>query len=235
MLLHRLLKQAGFTMIELLVVIAVLGILAAAVLSAINPIEQINKGRDTGHRSDAEQLISAVDRYFALHELYPWNDPQYNTTIAADGEIGDALPGANAGGGVNCPNFAYQGTNFCIVPNDGAAEPAPVGLTTCTQAVNSSWLCALTETAEVKPAFVDRLRAASEQNALYLYKADTDTASLKVCYRPQSNGFKKEAFDNCKAECAAGAVMVPGICPGTCNAGTYTKNADAALEEMICL
>ena len=74
MLLHRLIKQAGFTMIELLVVIAVLGILAAAVLSAINPIEQINKGRDTGHRSDAEQLLSAVDRYFALHELYPLND-----------------------------------------------------------------------------------------------------------------------------------------------------------------
>lgn len=63
----------GFTMIELLVVIAVIGVLAVAVLSSINPIEQINKGRDTRTRSDAAQLINAVDRYYAIHEVYPWN------------------------------------------------------------------------------------------------------------------------------------------------------------------
>lgn len=63
----------GFTMIELLVVISVIGVLAVAVLSAINPIEQINKGRDTRLRSDAEQLISAADRYYAIHEEYPWD------------------------------------------------------------------------------------------------------------------------------------------------------------------
>ena len=65
-------KNKGFTMIELLVVIAVIGILAVAVLSAINPIEQINRGRDTGSRSDAEQLISAIDRYYATNGYYPW-------------------------------------------------------------------------------------------------------------------------------------------------------------------
>ena len=64
----------GFTMIELLVVISVIGILAVAVLSSINPIEQINKGRDTRTRSDAAQLINAVDRYFSIQETYPWND-----------------------------------------------------------------------------------------------------------------------------------------------------------------
>lgn len=62
----------GFTLIELLIVIAVLGILAVAVLSAINPIEQINRSRDTGSRSDAEQLISALDRYYASQGYYPW-------------------------------------------------------------------------------------------------------------------------------------------------------------------
>jgi len=64
--------KAGFTMIELLIVITILGILATAVLSAINPIEQINRGRDTGSQSDAEQLISAVDRYYAFNGTYPW-------------------------------------------------------------------------------------------------------------------------------------------------------------------
>jgi len=63
----------GFTLIELLIVIAVLGILAVAVLSAINPIEQINRSRDTGMRSDSEQLIGAIDRYYASRQYYPWN------------------------------------------------------------------------------------------------------------------------------------------------------------------
>lgn len=59
-------------MIELLIVIAVLGILAVAVLSVINPIEQINRSRDTGGRSDSEQLIGAIDRYYANNGLYVW-------------------------------------------------------------------------------------------------------------------------------------------------------------------
>ncbi len=63
----------GFTMIELLVVIAIIGVLAAAVLSAINPVEQISKGRDTRYRSDAAELINAAERYFAVQEEWPWN------------------------------------------------------------------------------------------------------------------------------------------------------------------
>ncbi|MCX6797274.1 MAG: prepilin-type N-terminal cleavage/methylation domain-containing protein [Candidatus Doudnabacteria bacterium] len=64
----------GFTMIELLIVIAVLGVLAVAVLATINPIEQINRGRDTGSRGDTEQLLSAIDRYNANKCLWPWQD-----------------------------------------------------------------------------------------------------------------------------------------------------------------
>jgi prepilin-type N-terminal cleavage/methylation domain-containing protein len=91
-------NAAGFTMIELLVVIAVIGILAVAVLSSINPIEQINKGRDTRVRSDAAQLLNASDRYFAIHEVYPWNtttgtytsaDITYDSEFVFDGPGGD--------------------------------------------------------------------------------------------------------------------------------------------------
>lgn len=64
--------RKAFTMIELLVVIAVIGVMATAVLSAINPLEQINKGNDTGLRSDAEQLLSAVDRYYSSLGYFPW-------------------------------------------------------------------------------------------------------------------------------------------------------------------
>lgn len=77
-------RAAGFTMIELLVVIAVIGVLAVAVLSSINPIEQINKGRDTRTRSDAAQLINAVDRYYAIHEVYPWNVDTADYASATD-------------------------------------------------------------------------------------------------------------------------------------------------------
>ncbi|MDD3679648.1 MAG: type II secretion system protein [Candidatus Shapirobacteria bacterium] len=64
--------KRGFTLIELLIVITLLGILAVAVLSAINPIEQINRSRDTSSRSDAEQLINAVERFYASKGFFPW-------------------------------------------------------------------------------------------------------------------------------------------------------------------
>ena len=76
-------KNKGFTLIELLIVITLLGILAVAVLSAINPVEQMNRSRDTATRSDAEQLINAIDRYYATVGYYPWmaNAASENTNL----------------------------------------------------------------------------------------------------------------------------------------------------------
>lgn len=73
-------NRKGFTMIELLIVIAILGVLAVAVLSAINPLEQIRRGRDTGSRSDAEQLINALDRYYSSHGYFPWQTSEGDTS-----------------------------------------------------------------------------------------------------------------------------------------------------------
>lgn len=102
----RLGEGAGFTMIELLIVIAILGILAVAVLSAINPIEQINRGRDTGSKSDAEQLLSAIDRYQAFQGYYPWQiQPDTATRDMAFTEFSAAILDAN-----NCPISEKLGT-----------------------------------------------------------------------------------------------------------------------------
>ncbi len=83
----------GFTLIELLIVITLLGILAVAVLSAINPIEQINRSRDTSSRSDAEQLINAIDRYYATAGFYPWRTSA--TDEGAGGSVGVDWTAAN--------------------------------------------------------------------------------------------------------------------------------------------
>jgi prepilin-type N-terminal cleavage/methylation domain-containing protein len=66
--------KKGFTLIELLIVIAVMGILATAVLSAINPIEQMKKARDAGRKSDAAELLNAYERYYTTYGEYPWID-----------------------------------------------------------------------------------------------------------------------------------------------------------------
>lgn len=86
--------SSGFTLIELLIVIAVLGILAVAVLSAINPIEQINRSKDTGSRSDSEQFLSAIDRFYASQSYYPWQTGAGDTTgmPVAWGKVTNSYP-----------------------------------------------------------------------------------------------------------------------------------------------
>lgn len=62
----------GFTLVELLIVIGLLGAIALIVISAINPIEQANRARDTRYKADGGQIISAIDRYFVGASEYPW-------------------------------------------------------------------------------------------------------------------------------------------------------------------
>ena len=79
-------KNKGFTLIELLIVITLLGILAVAVLSAINPIEQINRSKDTASQGDSEQLINAIERFYATAGYYPWRtDPNDEDVDGSDG------------------------------------------------------------------------------------------------------------------------------------------------------
>lgn len=92
----KLWRSGGFTLIELLIVIAVLGILAVAVLAAINPIEQINRSRDTGSRSDAEQLIGAIDRFYASNGYYPWQTGATDTAHQAQAWASVNTPWADA-------------------------------------------------------------------------------------------------------------------------------------------
>ncbi|MFA5136815.1 MAG: prepilin-type N-terminal cleavage/methylation domain-containing protein [Patescibacteria group bacterium] len=59
-------KSKGFTLIELLIVIALLGALAVALLAALDPLEQIKKGTDTGIRNTVAEIGSSFTRYASV-------------------------------------------------------------------------------------------------------------------------------------------------------------------------
>lgn len=203
-------KNRGFTMIELLVVIAVIGVLAVAVLSSINPIEQINKGRDTRTRSDAAELISAVDRYLAIQEEYPWN--RANTTPAWT-----AITTATCAGG---GNFDFE----CEF--DSTA-----------QATNTwNWSAVLGDTAEVKGPFLTRIENDDE---IKIFKDNGPNETVHACFIPRSRQFRLEAVDDCTGLAAGdnhtwnGADGTPNaaVCGTDAIAGTFTETE----SNYICL
>lgn len=67
-------SQKGFTLIELLVVLGILGILAAALLASINPVEQIKKAQDTSLKNATTTFVRSTQQYYSTHNALPWTD-----------------------------------------------------------------------------------------------------------------------------------------------------------------
>lgn len=202
----------GFTMIELLVVIAVIGVLAVAVLSSINPIEQINKGRDTRVRSNAAQLLNAADRFYAIQELYPWNDATYN------GELADTLPSVAFPDGAVCVGELVAPIGLCKIGGTGYT------------AGDQAWLDGLLSTEEVKGSYITAIENPRASNALYVYKQADGPGiddSVYICFAPSSNGFQLEALTGCVERAAS----LPG---SACANGPYDATSTYT-DELICL
>lgn len=88
--------KKGFTLIELLVVIAVLGVLATVVIVAINPFQQLAKGRDAGRQSVTSQLGEASVTYATANSgTYPTANATWITTLQTAGEL-SIIPAAIA-------------------------------------------------------------------------------------------------------------------------------------------
>ncbi len=173
-------SQAAFTMIELLIVIAILGILAVAVLAAINPIEQINRGRDTGTRSDSEQLLSAIDRFYAYKGYYPWTtNPNNDSDLAWRGVSGNVA--------ITTATPSIDAWN-----DDSVATPCFV----LDKIANGDIAGTCAGTNEVKRSFVDKVTK-PDYNHLYVYYNGDPGSSLYVCFKPQSGAMQEEAASRC--------------------------------------
>jgi len=199
-------------MIELLIVIAVLGILAVAVLAAINPIEQINRGKDTGSRSDSEQLLSAIDRYYASKGYYPWVAGATSLNTDTFGA------GADASTPLDSADILIGGDTLPLLTNLSSGGAS-----------------------EIKQSFVTRVTT-SGYNYLGVYNNGDVTASTYVCFTPKSASFREEAWDRCtdvaggvySLSASLPTDFPPDACPGggTCGAA---QTADAATGCRICL
>ncbi len=71
--LFKFFSSKGFTLIELLIVIAILGVLAAGILVAIDPVDKINAANDSKVQNDVSATGRASEAYVVTHNgLYPF-------------------------------------------------------------------------------------------------------------------------------------------------------------------
>lgn len=73
--------KKGFTLIEMLVVLAILGVIAAVLFSAINPLAQLSKSNDARRKSDLEALQHALELYYQDNSRYPASSADFKLYI----------------------------------------------------------------------------------------------------------------------------------------------------------
>ena len=71
--------KKGFTLVELLIVVSVMSVLILVVLTVLDPLGQLQKGRDTQRKNDLTQIQRMLDAYYSDNNRYPVStgDPSY--------------------------------------------------------------------------------------------------------------------------------------------------------------
>lgn len=127
----------GFTLIELLVVIAVMGVLAAAVFTAINPAKQTQRASDARAKSDIGQFAQALQGYYTVYKQYPPSGTGNYAGLTALTTSGDlkVIPSAPTGSygysfsatdrialSYSLENPVTTGAYWCWTSNSGTAS-----------------------------------------------------------------------------------------------------------------
>lgn len=137
--------KKGFTLIELLIVMAVLGVLAALVLIALNPAQQLARARDTGRKSAVTQIGNSMLAYGVAHaQTYVPLSTTFISSLSVAGEI-DTVPKAigYATGGTVCAGTNKE-NNICYL---GTPANGQVMIYTRMESRSENSRCAATEDA----------------------------------------------------------------------------------------
>ncbi len=92
--------QIGITLVELLIVIAVIGILAAVILAALDPLDRIRASYDAKIQSDIAEIATRSELYAAKMGNYG-----NLATLVADGELKSIPPSPFSSMGYDCENY----------------------------------------------------------------------------------------------------------------------------------
>lgn len=147
---------------ELLIVIGVLGILAAGLLAAIDPFEQLKKARDTNNRSAALELVSSFTRYYANHGAFPWN---MTAPVA------------------NCSRVAQGALEGLLAKEDGALSATADPMKQCIKDT-------LIVDGELKTTFFDGV--GSTTIYVGSAPAATDKTNVEVCFSPEGKSSRTD-------------------------------------------
>jgi prepilin-type N-terminal cleavage/methylation domain-containing protein len=193
----------GFTLVELLIVIGLLGAIALIVIAAINPIEQANRARDARFKADGSQLISAVERYYAAHSKFPWEDCGGGTCPTSQDQFGFITAGDSTVG--LCGNSSCS-TGGVLITNDELK----------TEFLGRDW---------VKATTVDK--------QILIGKGVGTSASVYTCFVPLAKATKDKAITDKTVRTnsfTAAGVVADGSCT-TASANWLTSNCFVCVPE----
>lgn len=178
--------QQGFTLVELLVVIGILGVLVAALLATLDPLEQIRKGNDSARLSIAREYQQAYTRYYANKGLFPWVDPDGAGPLAAD----------------------------CTATLPVAAATTPVTLTSLTNSGGTGCNDVLVTSGELKSSKIPSNLTSSPNSLIISTTANNDR--VVVCFRPASKSQTSTAnsaqTDSIGGASCSGSPAAPNNC-----------------------